>query len=207
MTHNSVSNSELLERTEKFVTDFFDSMEQVLMYHNLDHTRSVVQAAGEIAEFCDIRDDQHTNLLLAAWFHDTGYERSPNDHEKESVRIMRATLSSWNVPEKRLAKIEKLILSTRIPHNPDNLLSQIICDADMIHLADPTDYAKVAENLRLELNRTCKKRISKERWLEMNVEFLTSHCYFTEYGRKFLRPKKLAILKRIKSHVRSLAGI
>ena len=172
-------------------------MDQELMYHNLEHTRNVVDAANKIAGYCDITDDQRTNLLLAAWFHDTGYDQNPTDHEKESVQIMRDTLSSWNVDKARLVKIEKLILSTQIPHNPDNLLSQIICDADMIHLADPNDYATMAENLRLEINRTCKKRISKERWREMNIEFLSSHCYFTEYGRKFLRPKKLAILQRI----------
>lgn len=198
---------ELIANAEAFVTSLYQDMDGQLQYHNLAHTMEVVEAAGRIASSCKITGEDHVNLILGAWFHDTGYHRSFENHEQESVRIMRDTLSKWNVPESQISKIAEVILSTQIPHNPTNLLGKIICDADMIHLADTKDYADYAERLRIELNNTCAKNINRKEWRQMNIEFLSSHCYFTEYGKKFLRPKKFAILKRIKSKVQYLAGI
>ena len=71
MTENQL---QILIEAEKFVKEIFKKkLNPLFVFHNLKHTKQVVNAAREIAKHYQLNDEDQFVLLLAAWFHDTGF--------------------------------------------------------------------------------------------------------------------------------------
>ena len=78
----------LIVEVEKYVVDFINkNVDKSFVYHNLTHTQSVVENAKEIIEGSNIEEKQANQLVIAAWFHDTGYINGVENHEENSVQI------------------------------------------------------------------------------------------------------------------------
>ena len=187
---------ELLHKAEKYARSALKRMPEDFHYHDLGHTLTVVEAAYRIGTQSGIEGEDLENLQIAAWFHDLGYQEGIEKHEEESVRIMQDQLRRWGAEDVRIREVKRLILATKMPHQPTDILTKIMCDADLSHLGQP-DYQAHSEKLRKEINRTCCKNIQPSEWIRINLEFLKSHRYFTEYGRKVLDPLKKKTLRRI----------
>src|SRR5688500_2745491 len=86
MTEN---NAQILEFTRDYVTELYKTkVDPKFVFHNLHHTQQVVIAAEEVATHYSLNQDDHLVLILAAWFHDTGFRSGhPEEHEKESIRL------------------------------------------------------------------------------------------------------------------------
>jgi predicted metal-dependent HD superfamily phosphohydrolase len=196
MQENGQTKLALAERARKYATALLKELDGRFEYHNLSHTRMVARAAEEIALKSGFRGESLENILVAAWFHDTGYSLNIANHEEQSVRIMSEALSKWNISEERIQVIAKIIMATQMPQQPENLMCKILCDADLYHLSEP-GFINHSENLRREMNSICNKRLSRSDWWKISMEFIRGHCYFTEYGRKVLGPKKDAIVRKL----------
>src|SRR6185436_9407352 len=118
-----------------YVTDLFhDNKRPELIFHNLDHTRAVVDRTKEIAGHYYLNEKDMLSVYIAAWFHDTGYLfTTPSHHEEKSVELMRDFMKTQSEDEELVEKIAACIMATRQPRNPGNLPEQIICDADTYH--------------------------------------------------------------------------
>ena len=92
-----------------------------------------------------------------------------------------------------------MILATKIPQTPKNLLEQIICDADLDYLGRP-DYAENSQLLLQELLLT--KKINKTEWLRIQDSFLTKHVYFTKTSKSKRNKLKSIVLESIKSQLK-----
>lgn len=186
----------ILKKSEAFAREILEDYPDDFHYHDLEHTRNVVQAALRIGEESDVSETELENLQIAAWFHDLGYREGSENHEEESIRLMAAKLGDWGADKARIDEISRLIMATKMPHSPTDLLTQIMCDADLYHLGQP-DFQKSSEKLRKEINSTCCKNIQPAEWIRMNLEFLKNHRYFTDYGRRVLGPLKNKTVSRI----------
>ncbi|MEI9809297.1 MAG: Pycsar system effector family protein [Bacteroidota bacterium] len=181
----------LLQDTKQFVTGLFsDKADQGFFFHNISHTQSVVKASEDMANHYQLQGDNRTGLLLAAWFHDTGYTRGKAEgHEEESIRIAEAFLSERQISHSVIEKVKGCIRATKMPQSPDSLIEQIICDADLSHLGSG-DFEKENKLLRKELITIHDKDLSKKEWRKVNIKFLQAHQYFTDYSREHLEPVK-----------------
>ena len=122
----------IYKKTEVYVTEMFHTGQPShLVFHNLDHTETVVKKVNEIAGHYNLSEEDMMVVYVAAWFHDTGYlfDR-PENHEFKSVEIMKAFMHENKTSDEVIEKIEKCILATRAPRNPLDLNSEILCDAD-----------------------------------------------------------------------------
>ena len=187
----------LVKKAREYAEGVLKSIPEEFSYHNLQHTREVVSAATEIALRSDLNGDDLEKILLAAWFHDVGYQNTVEEHEQESISIMKGKLSEWGVEESKINQVAELIQSTRMPQTPKDELSEILCDADLHHLSTP-EFEEKSEDLRQELIKTSGRHISKDEWLAMNVQFLNEHSYFTAYSKTLMEPLKKKNLKKIK---------
>jgi predicted metal-dependent HD superfamily phosphohydrolase len=166
----------------------------------VDHTREVVEAAQEIGRQSGLGDKEMETLLIAAWLHDVGYRDGRVNHERTSMHIARTFLEEQGVGEKRIEKVLQCIAATEMPQRPQGLLAEVMCDADLYHLA--TDqYAEKTELLRQEVSLLTGEKVSKRKWLYGNKLFYEKHHYFTEYGRTVLEPRKQANLQRIEAAI------
>jgi HD-GYP domain-containing protein (c-di-GMP phosphodiesterase class II) len=64
----------LLIDTESYVKGLFKQNNQNnLVFHNLEHTETVVERVHEIAAHYQLPQKELLELSIAAWFHDTGH--------------------------------------------------------------------------------------------------------------------------------------
>ena len=92
-------------------------------------------------------------------------------------------------------------MATKMPQSPQNKLEQILCDADLMHLAEG-NYFEKADLLLKEIEKTRLCKISENEWLEMNQEFLDKHCFFTEYAQKNYESAVKENLKKVRERLR-----
>lgn len=167
------------------------------VYHDYDHTFRVVGASKMIGAECDLSEHDLNLVTIAAWFHDTGYKNGCAKHEEGSVILVKEFLSGKNLPEEDIKAIEGCIMATQMPQSPTNLMEQVICDADLHHLAC-TDYSDMSERMHKEVEHMKGQEIDQASWNEMNYQFFKDHNYFTDYGQAKLQPVKEENLKAIK---------
>jgi predicted metal-dependent HD superfamily phosphohydrolase len=171
-----------------------------MVYHTSVHTRYVVNAAHKIGVESGLNEDELNLVILSAWFHDIGYIKSYTDHEIDSAKIAEEFLKSHDVAEKDIETIKKAILATRIPQSPDGKIAEVLCDADMTHLAGP-DYYEHVDKMREERKRVENIKLSKTQFNEISVKFFAMHQYHTEYGKTVLQKGKEKNLAMIKEQI------
>lgn len=164
-------------------------------YHTIEHIRDVVKHSERIAKKEKISNEDIADLKLAAWLHDIGYIWEPNRHEERGAEYASSVLTALNFPTQKINKITGMILATKIPQSPKNILEQIICDADLDYLGRE-DYASISLLLLQELS--LQKEISEIEWIKLQHSFLSNHSYFTKTAvatRNKLKAKALGSIK------------
>lgn len=193
----------IVEAADQFVLDLFkEKLPNTFIYHNYNHTQRVVKSTKELIANSEIPVKQKELLLLAAWFHDTGYIVKYEGHEVESVKIAKPFLEKHQVNKTDIQTIERCILATKLGHEPTDVLEKIIHDADTSHFAK--DYfEETTEFLRSELQLQHIYNYAPKEWIQENIHMFTEkHRYYTAYAAKNWRPAKdanlLELLKKEK---------
>lgn len=176
--------SDFVTAASAYVTRLLsEKLDSRYLYHNLRHTQRVVQSTEEIAEHYGLDGAKLEGLMLAAWFHDTGYTESAEQHEEHSCRIAREYLESKSAPAGLTDQVCALIRATERYHQPQDLMEEIIRDADSSHFASES-YRETAELLREELALLEIARYTNSEWRDTNIKVLrTEHRYYTDYAR------------------------
>jgi adenylate cyclase len=168
-----------------------------LFYHNVKHTVDVVTEVELIgwAEGCS--DEEILMLKTAGLFHDAGHIVAYDNHEFYGTQIAREMLPQFSYSPAQIEKICSLIMSTKLPPKPTNLLENIICDADLDYLGR-SDFIPVSNTLYEEL-KAQNKMNSLNEWNKIQVKFISGHQYFTETARKLREVNKQLQIERIQS--------
>lgn len=178
-----MSHSQILQQAEAFVKELYRIRVPLWRtYHNFRHTQEVVNQCQRMASFYSLGEFDSFSLLAAAWFHDTGFSKGNNDHELKSVEIAFAFLTPFHPGHDVLNAIDGLIMTTRLPSHPTTFCQQILCDADLHHLG-LSNYDEWSSLLRSEIEHQSGSTYTEEEWRKENIEFFSSHHFFTEYGR------------------------
>jgi predicted metal-dependent HD superfamily phosphohydrolase len=151
------------------------------LYHSYAHTFETVETCREIAGGMNISERETEILVLAAWFHDTGCVFDLRGHEEKSADIARNFLLEKGFPVEDTTLVCNCILATKLPQRPENLLEEIICDADLSHLGKP-GYREKSELYRIEIETHEKRFLSDIEWLELNIGFFNSNPFHTKYA-------------------------
>ncbi|WPO90375.1 Pycsar system effector family protein [Chryseobacterium sp. YR459] len=188
----------ILQKAKNYVEILFkDKLSSVYFYHNFIHTAYTVNKAEEIMKNTPVSEEDQEKVLVALWFHDTGYIECALNHEERSVEVMKAFLQQENYPENYIADVEKLILATKIHYEPQNLLEKIVKDADFSHFAGH-DYSDISDALRKEWELTNVKCFSNEEWNAGNLDMLKNkHTFYTDYAKENWEPLKKKNIKKI----------
>lgn len=177
------------------------SLPAYLTYHNVGHTKSVIKAAEHIATVENISGDDLILLKTAALFHDAGYLQNYAGHEELSCNLALEYLPDFGYTTRQIEKVCQIIMATKLPQTPTDHLGQILCDADLYYLG--TDqYGIYAEKLFKELKKVGLVK-SKTDWILKQVEFLTTHCFYTQTAIDEEEEQKQKNLRELKPKVES----
>jgi len=194
-------------RTQLMLVQFSDLQEEVLdklekglpkylFYHNVKHTVDVVTESELIGWAEGLNDHQLLLLKTAALFHDSGHIISYANHEERSTDIAREILPRYNYLPDEIEHICRIIMATKLPPKPADLLEAIICDSDLDYLGR-TAFVPVSNALYAEL-KAQNKSLSLNDWNRQQLKFIGMHQYFTKTGRKLREVKKQEQIERIK---------
>ncbi|HMS64274.1 MAG TPA: DUF5706 domain-containing protein [Ignavibacteria bacterium] len=198
----TLNNKSITKAASDYVFELLKTkLPAVYLYHNYRHTDDVVNAIKKIGKKSGLTDEEMEIVVLAGWFHDTGFTEECKNHEDASIEIAKKFLTENNYPPENIEKVAGCINSTRLPQHPGNILEEVICDADLIHLGTE-DYEVRSDLLRAEWETANNKQYSQIDWLKLNADFLKSHKFHTKYARKALEEKKAEILVDIQRKYR-----
>lgn len=188
----------ILHKAKDYVEILFkDKLSSVYFYHNFIHTTYTVNKAEEIMKNTPVSAEDQEKVLLALWFHDTGYIECAQNHEEKGVEILKNFLQNENYPENYIEDVSKLILATKITYEPQNLLEKIAKDADCSHFASH-DYNDISDALRKEWELTNVRCFSNDEWNAGNLDMLKNkHQYYTDYAKENWNPLKKKNIKKI----------
>lgn len=180
----------ILDKLEKNLPDF-------LFYHNVKHTVDVVTEVELMgwAEGCS--DEEILLLKTAGLFHDAGHTIDYDNHEFHGTEMVREILPKYNYSEEQIDRICDIIMATKLPPQPKDLLQQIICDADLDYLGR-SDFVPVSNTLFDEL-KAQDKIGSLNDWNKIQVKFISAHSYFTNTARSLREVNKQKQIERIQS--------
>ncbi len=188
----------LLQETEIYVRDFFEKhISNKYAFHNLQHTINVVNAVKEItAQYENITQEELELLHLAAWFHDMGYNKGPQDHESRSVEYAAKFLEKHNVPTTDIEVITGCIMATKFPQSPQNYLQEILADADLSHLGKDIYWDRCGK-VRQEMALVSDVIMDEQEWLDFEIDFLKKHSYHSEAAQQLYQKRKLKHIKQL----------
>lgn len=196
---DGAQTQKIIAEIEQVVTDMFEQHTPAyLLYHNIDHTKAVVAHATEIAAVYELSVSDRFVLLAAAWFHDTGQLfTTPEWHEAESVKIANTFFHGLtSIPVYLVTAIDLCILATKMPQRPNNLLEEILCDADLYHLGTDA-FLKIDQLVREEAGM---RGLHIDHWDQGTIRLMLAHHYHTSYCQEKLTAVKeknlISLMKR-----------
>lgn len=172
-----------------------EGLDKRLHYHGFHHVLYVMEAGELIASGFELSDKEIVLLKTAILLHDSGFLRTYNEHEVVGTEIACEMLPQYGYSKEDIKKINGMIMATRIPQTPTNHLEEIIADADLEYLGTK-NFKKISEYLYQELIEYNFIR-SRDEWNQIQVRFLKSHHYFTDFCKKQREPVKQEHLEKI----------
>ena len=167
-----------------------------LSYHNVKHTMDVVTEVELIGWAEGVSEEEVLLLKTAALFHDSGHINAYDNHEDLGCQIAREYLPLYNFSQDQIERVSELIMATKMPPEPCNLLEKIICDSDLDYLGR-SDFIPVSNNLYEEL-RGMNKIGSFNDWNKLQIQFISGHQYFTQTARNLREVNKQKQIERIR---------
>lgn len=178
-----------------------DKLPKNLYYHNLKHTIDVTVQVEIIGRREGVNDEDLLLLKTAALFHDSGFINTYKDHEEAGVELAKGILPDYDYTQKQIEQISEIIMATKMPPKPKNLLQQIICDADLDYLGR-VDFIPVSGNLFKELKEHNMLEDDIDKWNQIQINFIENHSYFTKTAKKLRDVNKNNQLEAIRCLVK-----
>ncbi|MBX9853258.1 MAG: HD domain-containing protein [Cytophagaceae bacterium] len=171
----------IVEEASRFVFDLFkEKLSQDYVYHNYQHTLETVETCRKLSKaYPELNEDDKEILLVSAWFHDTGYIQGAAAHEDKSKEIAREFLTERDYPSNKIARVLECIESTKRSKKPENLISQILADADIVNIGEETFFAK-SDLLRNEWVKFGIRNCNDIEWAQTQLHFLESSHFHTQ---------------------------
>lgn len=178
----------ILDKLEKELPSY-------LYYHCVKHTVDVVTEVELIGWGEGVTDEEILLLKTAALFHDAGHIVTYDNHEYHGTLLAREYLPKYNYTSEQIERICEIIMATKLPPNPKNLLEKIICDSDLDYLGR-SDFIPVSNTLYKELKEQNKIGTLND-WNKLQLKFISGHQYFTKTAQSLREVNKQKQIERI----------
>ena len=180
---------------EKILDKLEKELPTYLYYHNVKHTVDVVTEVELIGWGEGVSDEEILLLKTAALFHDAGHIIAYDNHEYHGTVMAQEYLPKYNYTPEQISHICELIMATKLPPKPKNLLEKIMCDSDLDYLGR-SDFIPVSNTLYKELKEQ-KKIGSLNDWNKIQLNFISEHQYFTKTAQSLREVNKQKQIERI----------
>ena len=169
-------------------------------YHQYEHALEVANRCYELWKKEWLNEDILESLVIAWLFHDVWFIIQYDNNEYIWATMAKNYLRTILYPEDKIKLIEELIIATIYTREPQNLLEEIIRDADTDNLWRD-DFFEKWERLKKEIECIKKIKILDPDWYHYSIKFLREHKFQTPTEIKERQIKKEENLKKLEEKV------
>jgi len=200
VSRQAVKSPDLEHATQYALRRLAKELSPELLYHSFWHTlNDVLPAAERLAGLEGVAGEDWLLLRTAVLYHDVGFVEQTKDHELISAGIVAEVLPRFGYSASQVRRVEGMILATRLPQSPGDLLDQIIADADLDVLGRE-DFWPRNQALRAEIE-ALDKPMSDTAWYSSQLNFLQTHMYFTPSARMLRDTQKRRNIALLQAHL------
>jgi adenylate cyclase len=186
----------LADFEEAIITRLEGELPKNLYFHDFKHTINVSTQVELLGRAEGIDEEDLLHVKTAALLHNMGFLKVYDDQEEAGCEFAQDILPQYKYNENQIEKICELIRSTKMPPKPENLLEEIICDANLDYLGR-VDFIPLTNKLFMELKDQNKVN-SKNEWLFQQIEFIKKHNFYTKTERLLRDVSKEEQIKKLK---------
>ena len=151
-----------------------------LPYHNFDHALEIVRQSQDLITKCrqyDLEVDELV-VILAALFHDAGYDKDHQELGFDSKEELSAHLAEQELKQKDIARdtitaVKDCILATHRQSDFTTVEQKILRAADLAGLAGSyDDFLANAELLKQEFAQLNNHQLTDHQWKQMTSQLI-----------------------------------
>ncbi len=186
---------------QEYVLDMLErNLPHNLYYHNVKHTIDVTTEVELIGWAEGLPESDILLLKVAALFHDSGQIKVNKGHEEVSCQYVDEILPRYNYSPDKIATIKRIIMATKVPHTPADILEAVIEDSDLDYLGR-SDFVPVSNMLYKELIERDGAKLTINEWNKLQIKFISNHQYFTKTAQSLREVNKQVQIERLKDLV------
>ena len=167
-----------------------------LFFHTFEYARHLYEYSELLSKAADLDQEETLLIRTAALFLNLGYTNGYENQENRSAEFTREILPEFNYSEKQISIISNLILSTKWPPEPQNILEMIINDIKMEYIGR-SDFIILYKLLFLEQNQFIKS-IDILEFKRKIIDAIKNYPFFTDSARRLREISSEAQLQKIK---------
>lgn len=183
-----------------------------LPYHNTEHARDVMEAANAIGKSCGLSEYDLELVSLAACFHDVEHGVGRGDDERISAELAGQKMLTAGYSAHDITLVQDMILATIVKMQEgvllqsatENILTQIIADADLASFGRTYEifwdrslklYAENSETGELS-------KESKKDFVASQIHVLENHTFYVANTEKVF-PYKQSNISMLKMQLKA----
>lgn len=171
-------NKKIIQLSKEYVNMLLWPLENHY-YHHYEHSLDVMERSVDLWKK-EWLDEDTLEILALAWiFHDVWFIIQYDNNEYIWASIAKNYLKWILYNDEKIKSIENLIIATIPDRTPQNLLENIIRDADTDNLWRD-DFFDKGEKLKRELETIKNIKIKDPDWMHYSLRFLKEHKYKTK---------------------------
>jgi predicted metal-dependent HD superfamily phosphohydrolase len=196
----TIEEQPILKAAHAWVETHYEAkVSEQYVYHNFQHILDVIKAVYDISAFYEISNPEQELLLLAAYFHDAGYDQGAFGHEDRGKAYARDFMEKHQQPKENIKIVEGIIEATRPQAQATTLLQKILRDADFSHVGSD-QYWDRCSRVRQELLLTRQDFMAEDEWVDFELNFIRTHQFNTDAAFTLYEAKKQKNIKRLKKY-------
>lgn len=197
MDAQPVSATDLANEASLFVYNLLkERLPDSVLFHNYRFTVDVANSARKIGARAGLSEDELEQVVLAAWFHNTGFTEGSNGHIDSSVRIAAGFLEAHEVPDETIARIANLIRVAHSDADPESDAERVMQDAARAYLGRKKFFL-YSDRLREEKRLRGEGEYDDRQWSEYLMRELGGPPFQTKYARKKYEGQRKQNLKQV----------
>ena len=186
---------------QEYVLDMLEEqLPKCVYYHNVKHTIDVTTEVELIGWAEGLKESDILLLKVAALFHDTGMIKTNEGHEEVSCQYVDEILPRYNYSTEKISTIKRIIMATKLPHQPADILEAVIQDSDLDYLGR-SDFIPVSNMLYKEIVERSGSKMTMNEWNKVQIKFISNHQYYTKTAQSLREVNKQSQIERLKELV------
>ena len=172
----------LSDLEELVLSNLRANLSNTLLFHNVEYASHLFEYSELLAKAADLDLEETLLIRTSALLLNVGFSEVYENMENRSAVYARNILPEFNYSEKQINTISNLILSTKWPPEPKNMLEKVFYDIKMEYIGR-ADFIKLYKLLFFEQNQYFTP-VNVSEFKLKQLEIIQQYLFFTESARR-----------------------